>query len=99
MTDTSRDAYGSMQPHVERLEAMVFVEIKRSGSYGACSFEIEERLGMIHQTISARITGLKRKGLIRPNGKKRLTQSKRWASVLVAVPMTPVLKTPIKLVE
>jgi predicted ArsR family transcriptional regulator len=47
--------------------------------------ELEERLGMSHQTVSARMSELKRDGLIEKNG-TRPTRSGRQAGVYKASP-------------
>lgn len=80
-TDTSREAGESMEIHVSRLEGIVLDAILAAGLYGACCFELEEQLGLSHQTASARITGLQIKDKVWNSGLKRPTRSNRQAIV------------------
>lgn len=83
-SDTSRAAAESMRPHVSEIERAVLLFV---GSYlkGVTCDEVEFCLRMAHQTASARIKGLRDKGLIKHSGMKRKTRSGREAHVYVVV--------------
>ena len=81
-SDTSRDAAESMRPHVSRIEAEVLAVINRF-IHLTCD-ELEEETGLSHQTASARLKGLRDKGLIKFSGARRKTRSGRAARVYVA---------------
>lgn len=66
-----------------RLRSMVFAEISKAGAAGRTSDEVEAILNLPHQTISARITELKRDDKIILSGERRKTRSGRAAGVLV----------------
>ena len=53
------------------------------GNFGAISSEIEEALEARHQTISAQLTHLRERGLIRATERHRYTPSGRRATVYV----------------
>ena len=83
--DTSLDAATSMKPIVDTLQDRVLAYIKSQGSWGAIDDEIEEALGMKHQTASARRRELV---LMDPpriidSGTRRKTRSGRTAKVWV----------------
>jgi DNA-binding MarR family transcriptional regulator len=82
-SDTSRDAAESMRPHVSGMEMTVLYCVREWG--GATCDEIEDRMKLAHQTVSARLKGLRDKGLIKFSGLKRTTRSGRDAMVYVAV--------------
>ena len=84
-TETSRLAGETHKEHLARCELKVLDCIRKRGAYGATCDEVEGLIGMSHQTASARCVGLKRQGLIWPDGRKRLTQYGNPAMVLVAV--------------
>lgn len=60
----------------------VYLYIHERGSDGATCEEIEQALGLRHQTCSARVSDLKRDGLIRETGKKRMTSTGSPAGIL-----------------
>lgn len=68
-----------------RLRSMVVSFVSEQGEYGATSDEVEQALGMPHQTASARLTEAKALGMVEDSGRKRKTRSGRNAAVLVAV--------------
>jgi predicted transcriptional regulator len=68
-----------------RLRNMVVAYVAEQDEYGATSDEVEQGLGMSHQTISARLTEAKALGMVEDSGMKRKTRSGRNACVLVAV--------------
>jgi len=53
-----------------------------AGPAGLTSEEVEERLGLTHQTASARLSELKIRGCAR-GGERRMTRSGSWARALV----------------
>lgn len=65
------------------LRALVWESVRQAG--GATCDEVEVLLNQIHQTISPRFTELKKKGRIRDSGQRRLTRSRRPATVWKAV--------------
>lgn len=75
---TSFAAAKSVEKDVSRIAKRVFDALKRDPR--AC-FEIEEDLDLSHQTASARITQLRKDGLIEDSGEKRRTRSMRQAIV------------------
>jgi len=83
-SDTSEAAADSIHEHLGKLQAGVYQEIYRRGTWGRTCDEVEDRLHMRHQTASARIKELKDKGLIFDTGERRLTRSGSPAAVYVA---------------
>lgn len=77
----SVDANYSIEDKKAKLRSMVLAYVKAQG--GATSDEVEQGLGLSHQTVSARMTELKVMGLLQPSGVKRPTRSGRKAMVLV----------------
>lgn len=67
-------------------EARVLDYIQRCLSWGATDDEIEQGLGMLHQTASARRRGLVLKGLVIESGRMRPTRSGRDAIVWIPKP-------------
>lgn len=67
----------------EALKARVLHFIKDRGKKGITCDELESRLKMRHQTASARVTELKKEGLVIAIG-RRPTRSGRMAAVLCA---------------
>lgn len=90
-SDTSRDAAESMRDHVARLEGRVLAAIEKAG--GATCDEVEVATGLAHQTASARVNGLMRKGRIYDSGERRKTRSGRNAAVW-RVSRQPVPRSP-----
>ena len=58
--------------------------IKLCGLHGMTCDELELKLGMRHQTASARVSELKRIGSIFDSGQRRATRSGRKAAVWLA---------------
>ena len=79
--DTSHEAAESMRPHVSRLAMKVVAALW--GNEGRTCQEIEQYLGMSHQTCSARIWELQKALVVRDSGKRRKTTSGRNAIVWV----------------
>lgn len=84
-TRTSYEAAKIMMPVVESIEERVFRFIEGCAERGATCDEVERRLKLKHQTVSARINGLKKKGRIVESGKIRKTSSNFDAKVLVVM--------------
>lgn len=61
----------------------VYKVFAREGSYGATSDEVEVLLGKPHQSVSARITELKKFGRLKITSALRKTRAGRYARVLV----------------
>jgi predicted transcriptional regulator len=78
MSDTSLDAYESVQPYSPSLREMIYEEITLENA--TCD-EIEELFNLRHQTASARIRELVQMGLIYDTGARRKTRSGRAARV------------------
>lgn len=81
MTDTQEAAFAAIEPHVDRLEAIVLDMIRRFPKNGVTCDEIESFANLSHQTASARITALKKRELIIASEERRLTRSGRKAIV------------------
>lgn len=80
--DTSEQAARSMDEDAGTLRARVFDEIKRLNRGVTCD-ELEHRLGMSHQTTSARVRELVLKGKIIDSGNRAKTRSGRSARLYV----------------
>ena len=83
-TATSIQAARAIAGEVESIESKVLAFIERCYNHGATCDEVERCLALTHQTASARIRGLKLKGLIFESGRERKTRSGRNAAVLIA---------------
>lgn len=65
-----------------RLRRQVLAFIRDRPHCGATCEEVEDRLGLIHQTCSARISELRARGqLITVGDERRRTSTGRWARV------------------
>jgi hypothetical protein len=63
--------------------ALVYTQLQRVGEFGATDDEMEEALGRVHQTVSARRRDLVLYGLVKNSGRTRLTRNNRHAIVWV----------------
>jgi predicted transcriptional regulator len=79
-TATSNYAALTMEPHLERLEALCRDAITGALAGLTCD-ELEQETGLAHQTASARVNALWRDGLIQRTAEKRKTRSGRFAFV------------------
>jgi hypothetical protein len=82
-SDTSENAAESMRAHVGRLRRLILLYIKAAGQHGRTCDEVEDGCDMRHQTASARINELRNGNLLADSGKRRMTRSKRYATVWV----------------
>ena len=80
---TSREAADSIRSEAGRIRTRVLRCIAQRGLYGATCDEVEQLLGLRHQTCSARIWELHRKELLVRTSTKRKTRSGRNAFVYV----------------
>lgn len=78
-TDTSVEAAHSIENSLPRLERRVFEIVLLQD--GATCDEVERFAGLSHQTASARLRGLAKRGAIRDTGLRRPTRSGRNAIV------------------
>lgn len=81
----SAEASASIDPDKARLRRLVVAYVRTCGEAGATCDEVEEALGLAHQTASARITEAKALGELRRTDDRRPTRSGRNAAVLVAI--------------
>jgi hypothetical protein len=79
--DTSNAAAASIEPHLPRLEQMVYDCIKGWGDDGLTCDSVELMTALPHQTASARIKSLVDRGVIKDTGLRRQTRSGRMARV------------------
>ena len=79
MIDTSAEAKKSIQPHLSKMKQRVVTSLRVDGD--ATDDELEQRLGMTHQSLSACRRGCVKDELVAPTGKTRPTRSGRRANV------------------
>lgn len=79
-SDTSRAAAESVVKDVTRLRRAVLDAIGTEPDGLTCD-QVEERLGIRHQTASARVRELAQLGLIIDTGERRKTRSGRSAAI------------------
>lgn len=80
---TSVTAARAIEPHLGRLEALVFAAICESPATGRTCDELEVLGKLSHQTCSARIRRLAQLGRIQDSEMQRKTRSGRPATVWV----------------
>ena len=90
-SDTSREAAESVRSVVSSVRVRVYEYVRERGREGATSDEVEAALGLRHQTASARIRELVKKGVLTNSGARRRTRSGRTARV-VTVPLAGSLR-------
>lgn len=81
--ETSIAAAVALAPKLGRLQRMALDAIREAGWIGLTADELAERLGMDRWSIQPRTSELKRKGLIRDSGQRRLNVSGKMAIVWV----------------
>ena len=96
-SDTSEEAAKSIKAKAPTLREKVHEFLKRRGVFGATDYEIEQHLGLSHQTASARRRELVLKGYAKNSGDRRPTGSGRSATVWLACEEPP--KSPHKAVK
>jgi hypothetical protein len=79
--ETSRDARASID--AGQLRARVLAGIKASGNVGRTCDELEMELGLPHQTCSARVYELAKRGEITDSRRTRKTRNDRAAVVWI----------------
>ena len=79
----SEAAHASIVPSKAHMRQRVIECIERLGS--ATCDQVEVSTGLSHQTASARVSELRRDGIIAPTGERRPTRSGRSASVFVVL--------------
>ena len=82
-SETSKAAAVSVAGHTKQMRERIWRYIKAHGQRGRTCDEVEVGSGLCHQTVSARISELKRKSRLYQNG-KRPTRSGRPADVHIA---------------
>jgi len=82
-TDTSIAAAKSQSGKATVDRIKIFELIKSCGDQGCTCDEAETRLGMLHQTASARIRDLHKLHIIRDSGDRRKTRTGRSARVYI----------------
>jgi hypothetical protein len=88
-SDTSQEAAGRIRGRAPELRGRVFRCILDARLDGRTCDEIEVLLNMPHQTASARVNELMVGTMIVDSGRRRLTRSKRKATVWVAAGVIP----------
>ena len=97
-TDTSYEAAESMEDSVATLRDRV-LDLLRAYTDGLTTDEIEQRLGLNHQTASPRVWELHKRGLIGDSGKRRKTRSGRQARVYRALSTEEIADSARRLAE
>ena len=82
--ETSIAAATALAPKLGRLQRMAEAAIRDAGAHGLTADELAERLGLDRWSIQPRTSELKRKGLIRDSGRRRLNASGKMAIVWIA---------------
>jgi predicted ArsR family transcriptional regulator len=82
-SDTSREAAESIVGISSTMNDLILEIIARRG--GATCDEIEAALGLRHQSASARLWDMERKGKVEKSSARRTTRSGRSAAVYVIV--------------
>jgi hypothetical protein len=85
---TSEAANERVAPHKGSLRASVLRFIRVRGQFGATVEEISEICKLRYTTVSARVSELKRDGLVIASGRTRKTYSGSEAAVLILTPTT-----------
>ncbi len=72
----------AVAPHKESIRQRIVAYLREQGERGATSYEVEQALGLRHQTCAARLAEMKRDGTVVPSGITRETDSGCKAMVL-----------------
>jgi len=78
-----KSEFGLTNAQAEVLELLWLKEEEENDGY--TDDELEQELGWLHQTLSARRRELVQKGFVKDSGKKRPTRSGRGATVWMSV--------------
>lgn len=81
--DTSIAAADALVSQLGRLQKMALDAIRDAGEDGLTANELSARLGLDRTSIQPRTSELKRKGLIRDSGRRRLNSNGKRAAVLI----------------
>lgn len=87
--ETSLQAAKDAKSNVQAMRTAILAFIRRQGTYGATDDEIEQALGLMHQSASARRRELFLAELVQPSQKRRPTRTGSAARVWVAVVAKP----------
>lgn len=82
--ETSIAAANALTHKLGRLQRLAHEAIRAAGWLGLTADELAERLDMDRYSIQPRTSELKRKGLIRDSGQRRLNSSGKQAIVWIA---------------
>jgi hypothetical protein len=80
---TSNEAAAAIMPYAERQRDRLLQYIIEQGMTGSTAQEAEIPLGMPAQTITPRLLEIRKDGLVKDSGVKRMTRSKRRARVWI----------------
>lgn len=78
----SAEAHESIVTEKSRMHQAILAYLRHEG--GCTCEQVEQGLGLSHQTASARMSELKARGLARDSGRRRPTSSGRMAAILEA---------------
>lgn len=82
----SAEAAAAVQPSVSIRRRRVLLHVAAQNMRGIISDELEQDLGMPHQSASACLHWLERQGFIRRDGRRRPTRTGAMAGVYVVTP-------------
>lgn len=82
-SETSKAAADSMEDVVNNIQSAVYEAVIAAGEHGITCDEVEDKLGLSHQTASARLAYLSRDGLIGVADTKRKSRTGRAVNVYV----------------
>ena len=92
-SDTSQEAAAEIVALTPTLRAKVLLHVLGQGEHGATCDEVEQALGLSHQTASARVHELAQLGDLVDSGHRRKTRSNRNAAVYVQGTGEPLTRT------
>ena len=88
-SDTSEAASDSVADSAGTKRGEVLEALRLAGARGLTDWEIQQRTGGLHQSMTARRRELVLRGLVRDSGRRRATQTGRQAVVWVLVTLEP----------
>lgn len=83
--EQSEEAFKSIELSRNKIARKIIEYLAACGPYGLTTYEASRDLDIAYTTASARLSELKRDGLIKANGDKRKTASGRNAAVYILV--------------